>query len=253
MVKVCIIGSGNVAQHLITAFANSGSTELVQVFVRDKSKVAHLVAAEIATDDLNALAEADLYIIAVSDGAIAEVSASFPFSGRLVAHTSGSVPIGAIDGKNRRAVFYPLQTFTKNKPVNFKEIPICIEVEHQADYAVLEQTAAAISSVIYPIDSSQRKALHVAAVFVSNFTNHLYQIGSEICEQNNIPFDILKPLIAETANKVRLLSPRDAQTGPARRNDTQTIEAHLAFLRDENQHRLYEILTQSIISNGKKL
>ena len=252
MISVSIIGSGNVAQHLIAAFEGSESIRLVQVFAREKSKVAHLVNPEIVTDDIRSLADADLYIIAVTDGAIGEVSSKLPFSGRLVAHTSGSVPVDAIDGKNRGGVFYPLQTFTKNKPVNFREIPICIEAAHQADLAVLEQLAKSVSGVIYPIDSQQRKALHVAAVFVSNFANHLYRIGNEICEENHLPFDILKPLIAETANKIRLLSPADAQTGPARRNDLKTIDAHLAFLSGDKRD-LYETLTQSIIKHGQKL
>lgn len=253
MVKVCIIGSGNVAQHLITAFANSDSTDLVQVFARDIPKVSHLLPEENITNNLADLADADLYIISVTDSAIDDVSAELPFSGKLVAHTSGSVSIDAIDDKNRKAVFYPLQTFSKNKPVNFKEIPLCLEVQLESDYMVLEQAAYAISEQIYRIDSTQRKALHVAAVFVNNFTNHLYQIGNQICDENNIPFHILKPLIAETANKIRLLSPKDAQTGPAKRNDTETIEAHLEFLKDNDLRNLYSILTQSIINNGKKL
>jgi predicted short-subunit dehydrogenase-like oxidoreductase (DUF2520 family) len=252
MVKVCIIGSGNVAQHLAAAFEGSESIELIQVYARDKSKMAHLVADEKITANFTDLAPADLYILSITDDAIAEVSSKLPFHDKLVAHTSGSVSINAIDAKNRQAVFYPLQTFTKNKPVNFKEIPICIEAAHQSDYAILSQAASAISGVVQQIDSGQRKALHVAAVFVSNFTNHLYQIGYDICEENNLPFDILKPLIAETANKVRLLSPAEAQTGPARRGDMKTVESHLEFL-DGDKLKLYEILTQSIINHGKKL
>jgi predicted short-subunit dehydrogenase-like oxidoreductase (DUF2520 family) len=252
MIHVSIIGSGNVAQHLIAAFEASESVTLVQVYSRDKSKVAHLVNPQIVIESLAELVEADLYIIAVTDSVIDEISSLLPFAGRLVAHTSGSVPIDAIDSKNRRAVFYPLQTFTKNKPVNFKDIPICIEAQVQTDVAILEEVGAAISGAIYHIDSQQRKALHVAAVFVSNFTNHLYKIGHDICEKNNLPFDILKPLIAETANKIRLLSPEDAQTGPARRNDQKTIAAHLDFLQDD-QRKIYDTLTQSIINHGQKL
>lgn len=253
MVNICIIGSGNVAQHLIAAFDNSEAAELVQVFAREKSKVAHLVSGEKITDDLKNLVDADLYIISVTDGAIKEVSAELPFSGKLVAHTSGSVSIDAIDPKNRRAVFYPLQTFTKNKPVNFKEIPICIEAINEADYALLTKAASAISGTVQTIDSAQRKALHLAAVFVCNFVNHLYAIGNDICRENQLDFDLLKPLIAETANKIRLLSPEQAQTGPAVRNDTETIDAHLSFLKDEERKKLYETLTQSIIQHGKKL
>ena len=103
------------------------------------------------------------------------------------------------------------------------------------------------------IDGKQRKALHVSAVFVCNFTNHLYHIGSEICNENKIDFEILKPLILETANKIMTLSPKEAQTGPAKRQDTQTINSHLQFLTDENQKEIYKLLTKSIIDNGKKL
>jgi predicted short-subunit dehydrogenase-like oxidoreductase (DUF2520 family) len=117
---------------------------------------------------------------------------------------------------------------------------------------VLEKVARSISSSIYQIDSEQRKALHIAAVFANNFTNHLYQIGSEICTQHDIPFDILKPLIRETAHKVMSFAPSEAQTGPAKRNDMTTIQKHLAFLSDENQKNIYQLLTQSI-QHGQKL
>ncbi|RZJ28032.1 MAG: DUF2520 domain-containing protein [Flavobacterium sp.] len=253
MVKVTIIGSGNVAQHLVAAFSASDSVELVQVFSRDISKIGHLVSAEISIDNLGLLADADLYIISVSDDAISEVSEQLPFSGNLVAHTSGSVPIDELDSKNRSAVFYPLQTFTKNKPVNFREIPICLESGDKTDYQTLEVVARAISDKVFAIDSVQRKALHVAAVFASNFTNHMYKIANDICEENQMPFDILKPLIAETANKIRLLSPADAQTGPAKRNDKYTIASHLDFLKDDNRNNIYKTLTQSILDDGKKL
>jgi predicted short-subunit dehydrogenase-like oxidoreductase (DUF2520 family) len=253
MVKVTVIGSGNVAQHLITAFENSDSTELVQVFSRDVSKVLHLVSEDQAIDDLSLLVPADLYIISVTDGAVAKVSQNLPFTNQFVVHTSGSMPTDALDPKNRRGVFYPLQTFTKNKPVNFKEIPMCLEAELAGDYALLEKTASAISNHIYRIGSEQRKALHVAAVFVNNFTNHLYFLADKICAENQLPFDILKPLIAETANKVRLLSPDEAQTGPAKRNDINTIETHLSFLKEEHFKNIYRTLTQSIIDHGKKL
>ena len=252
MIDVSIIGSGNLAQHLIAAFEASESTTLVQIYARDRQTVSHLVNPGLVTEDLETLKEADLYLIAATDAAIAEISSNLPFRDRLVAHTSGSVAVDAIDAKNRRAVFYPLQTFTRNKPVNFKEIPICIETGMQADMLLLEQVASALSDSIYRIDSQQRKALHVAAVFVSNFTNHLYKIGSDICAENGLPFNILKPLIAETANKVRLLSPEDAQTGPARRHDFKTIEAHLDFLKADKRE-VYELLTQSIINNEQKL
>jgi predicted short-subunit dehydrogenase-like oxidoreductase (DUF2520 family) len=252
MIKITIIGSGNVAQHLIDAFAKSNAVEIVQVFSRTKNSIQNLDSSKI-TNDCNTLAEADLYIIAVSDDAIANVSSHLPFENRLVVHTSGSAPLTSLDDKNRKGVFYPLQTFTKGKAVDFKTIPFCLETQLENDYTLLENTANSISDNVYKIDSQQRKALHVAAVFVNNFTNHLYQLGDDICQENNVPFDILKPLIQETAEKILKLSPKDAQTGPAKRNDISTIEAHESFLSNENQSTIYKILTQSIQNHGKKL
>lgn len=257
MIKVNIIGSGNVAQHLISTFQNlekSGSEiVLVQAFARKKESLAQLLPLEKITDDYTTLQEADLYIISVSDDAIATVSQNLPFKNRLVVHTSGSMPFSILSDANRKGVFYPLQTFTKGKAVNFKGIPICLESENGTDYKMLERIAKIISDKVYAINSEQRKALHVAAVFVNNFTNHLYAIGNDICQENQIPFEILKPLMEETVNKLQTLSPFEAQTGPAIRNDQKTIAAHEAFLKNENQLKIYKTLTQSIQENGKEL
>jgi predicted short-subunit dehydrogenase-like oxidoreductase (DUF2520 family) len=253
MTKVIIIGSGNVAQHLINAFAKSTAIELIQVYSRRKETLSHLLDADKITTELKQLQEADLYIIAVSDDAIAPVSSQLPFENRLVVHTSGSVALDALDNKNRKGVFYPLQTFSKDKAVDFKTIPICLESQNPTDFQLLEKVARDLSNTVFAISSEQRKALHVAAVFVNNFVNHLYQIGNEICNENQIPFEILKPLILETAQKINTLSPAEAQTGPAKRNDVKTIEAHQLFLSNEKQATTYKILTQSIQENGKKL
>jgi len=257
MIKVIIIGSGNVAQHLIRAFSNldvsTSEIELVQVFSRQKEHLTHLLDSSKIIDDFNDLAEADLYILAISDDAIAAVSSQLPFENRLVVHTSGSVAMTDLDDKNRKGVFYPLQTFSKDKLVDFKTIPICLETQNESDYKIVEKVAKTISNTVFSIDSNQRKALHVSAVFVNNFVNHLYQIGQEICEENHVPFEILKPLILETVQKIMVLSPKDAQTGPAKRNDIATIESHQLFLSNENHDTIYKILTQSIQHNGKKL
>ncbi|HKO77660.1 MAG TPA: Rossmann-like and DUF2520 domain-containing protein [Flavobacterium sp.] len=253
MIKITIIGSGNVAQHLIDAFAKSNAVEIIQVFSRTQKDISLLLDSSKITNDWNALVEADLYIIAVSDDAISSVSSQLPFENRLVVHTSGSSPLTSLDEKNRKGVFYPLQTFTKGKTIDFKTIPFCLETQFENDYALLEKVAQSISDNVYKIDSHQRKALHVAAVFVNNFTNYLYQLGSDICQENHVSFDILKPLILETAEKLLTLSPKDAQTGPAKRNDISTIEAHESFLSNENQSTIYKILTQSIQNHGKEL
>ena len=246
MLQVVIIGSGNVAQHLIKAFATTLQVQLVQAFARHPENLSHLLPQEKITNSFDDLEEADVYIIAVSDDSITEVSSQLPVKGKLVVHTSGSAGLDQLDAKNRRGVFYPLQTFTKNKSVDFSLVPICLESEHKEDYRLLETLGYALANSVYRIDSAQRQALHVAAVFVSNFTNHLYGIGSTICKKNHIPFDILKPLIKETASKITTLTPLQAQTGPAIRNDKKTLQRHLAFLQDTNQKEIYTLLTQSI-------
>lgn len=253
MIKVSIIGSGNVAQHLVSAFAKSNEIELKQVYARKKGNVSHLLDSDKIITDIKDLAEADLFIIAISDGAIANISSEIYLRNQLVVHTSGGVSIDSLDEKNRKGVFYPLQSFSKDKEVNFKTVPICIEAENPTDIQLLNKVAKTISDAVYVINSDQRKALHVAAVFTNNFVNHLYQIGNDICNKNQVPFEILKPLIQETANKMMTLSPKEAQTGPAKRDDIATIESHIAFLSDQNQKDIYNLLTQSIQDNFNEL
>ncbi len=246
MMKVTIIGSGNVAQHLIRAFLSNKNATVEQVLVRQANSLKNIINSDKIITDYNDLRYADLYLIAVSDSAIEEVSTLLPFSGRLVAHTSGTMPLGALSTKNRRAVFYPLQTFSKTKSVDFKKVPLCLEAENDEDLEIISSIGTAVSDNVYFINSQQRKSLHVAAVFVSNFSNFLYSIGEEICTDNNIPFDILKPLITETAEKIHHLDPKKAQTGPAIRGDQNTIDAHLKFLENSNYKNIYSLLTQSI-------
>lgn len=253
MIKVTLIGSGNVAQHLLAAFEKSTAVELVQVFSRKKESISQLISFDKITDMFDDLVEADVYIIAVSDDAIAEVSSKLPLKNRLVVHTSGSASMESLSDNNRKGVFYPLQSFTKGKEVDFKAIPICIESQFNDDYNLLKKVADSISDKVFTINSEQRRSLHVSAVFVNNFVNHLYKIGSDICDEHQVPFEVLQPLIRETAEKIVTLSPNEAQTGPAKRNDETTIEAHLDFLSDDNHKNIYKLLTQSIQDNGKKL
>jgi predicted short-subunit dehydrogenase-like oxidoreductase (DUF2520 family) len=173
MVQVTIIGSGNVAQHLIQAFSKNDEVELVQVVVRNTEGVSHLISKEKVTTHFTDLKPVDLFIIAVSDDAIAAVSSQIPFQNKLVAHSSGSVSMDDLDDKNRKAGFYPLQTFSKTKEVDFKTIPICIEATNDVDLKILETVARSISDNVYYINSQQRKALHVAAVFVNNFVKRI--------------------------------------------------------------------------------
>jgi len=255
MTKITIIGSGNVAHHLITAFQTDSSLEIVQVFTRKKNAfLPTIINDEKIISDFTNFKDADLYIIAVSDDAIFEVSKHLPFSEKLVVHTSGTKSIEVLAHKNRRGVFYPLQSFSKDKKLNFKEIPICLETENKEDFALLQKIAQSISNKVIEMDSQKRKALHVASVFVCNFVNYMYRVGEEICNQNNISFDILKPLINETADKISYISTKQAQTGPAQRGDRQIINTHLDFLKNNTENQeIYKLITQAIFKKNEKL
>lgn len=252
MIKIAIIGGGNVATHLANAFSKTKEIALVQMYARNIAQIEHLKHQVSITNSLDLLVDADIYIIAVSDDAIAAVSSKIDKKNSLVVHTSGSVAVNSLKNNGRKGVFYLLQSFSKDKNVNFDEIPFCLEAENKQDLMLLESLASAIGKKIYTINSEQRKQLHVAAVFVNNFTNHMYKIGADICEKHQVPFEILHPLIKETSAKITELHPKDAQTGPAKRNDQKTIKNHLDLLT-EKQQEIYQLITKSIQHNGEKL
>ncbi|MEX1382107.1 Rossmann-like and DUF2520 domain-containing protein [Lutibacter sp.] len=253
MIKISIIGVGNVGYHLTAILLKSKNIELIEVYNRTIDKIQYLKNVTSITTNLNQLKEADIYIICVADDAIVEVSEKLNFNNKLVVHTSGSVAMEELKCNANKGVFYLLQSFSKDKKIDFSNIPICIEATSKADLELLKNLAKTISKNCYKINSEQRKNLHVAAVFVNNFVNHLYFIGNQICKDNNIPFEILHPIIKETALKIETLSPFDAQTGPAKRNDSKTLKKHEAMLT-KNQKEIYKLLTQSIYNTyGKKL
>jgi len=253
MINIVLLGAGNVASHLITTFLNSNEVNLIQVYNRTIENIEHLTEKTAITSDLSRLKEADIYIIAIPDNHITQLESQLTLKNKLVVHTSGAVAMEALKSNSNTGVFYPLQSFSKNKEVNFKTIPLCIETKQREDLTLLTTLAKAISDSVYSINSEQRKSIHLAAVFVNNFVNHLYQIGNEICDKNNVPFEILAPLIQETAKKIATLAPIDAQTGPAKRNDTDTIDKHLRMLPN-NQQEIYALLTKNIYkTHGKKL
>lgn len=250
MISVVIVGSGNVAKHLIKSFIRIDNINLKQVYTRNSKDEALLNNTVATTNDLSLIKEADITIIAVRDDAIAKISSQI--KNPLVVHTSGSVEMKALKNASNKGVFYPLQSFSKQKEINFKNMPICLEAEHKHDLIKLEKLASLLQGDVYYLSSLQRKKIHVAAVFVNNFTNHMYTIAYDICEEHNVPFDILKPLILETSDKIKKLTPKDAQTGPAKRSDEETIKNHLNLL-SETQQELYLKITQSIQNHGKEL
>ncbi|WP_303315671.1 Rossmann-like and DUF2520 domain-containing protein [Flavivirga abyssicola] len=253
MISVVILGSGNVATHLFKAFKRADNININQWYSRRIDAIASYKNGVEIIDDLSLINDADVYILAVSDDAIAGLSSQLPFENKLVLHTSGSVSVYDIDKKHKRGVFYPLQTFSKEAQIDFKNVPICIETIDKKSYPIIKNLALAIGSPTKRVNSDQRKVLHLAAVFVNNFANQLYRIGHEITESQGAEFDLLKPLILETAKKVQDLSPFKAQTGPAKRDDKKTIRKHLKLLENQHHKDIYQLLTNSIQrTHGRK-
>ncbi len=247
---IVILGSGNVATHLGHAFKQAGC-EVLQVYSRRIGQARDL-AVELAcdyTDRTDALAPgADAYVMAITDDAIEETAARFPFKNKLLVHTSGTTPMGALGkGSSRYGVFYPLQTFSRGVPLDYSKIPICLEVFNEADKAGLEELARSISKTVQWTDSAQRSMLHVAAVFACNFVNHMYVVSSDILEESKMSFDLLRPLIEETARKALQHHPAGIQTGPALRNNLKVISKHLDMLNANPDFRkLYNFISESI-------
>lgn len=243
MISVVLIGFGNVGQHLYKAFKKK-KVKVLQVYspsIKKSEKKGTQFIQEISE-----ITKADVYIIAIKDDAIPSFTASLPFENRLVVHTSGTSSMQHIASNQRRGVFYPLQTFSENAKLPWKSIPICIEAENEKDLKLLKKLAGLLSEKVVEISSEDRQKLHLAAVWVNNFSNHLYHIAEDYLKEEKLDFNLLKPLLLETVKKLDHFSPEDAQTGPAKRKDTKTIETHLGLLKDPKQKELYTLLSESI-------
>lgn len=251
MTSIVLLGTGNVATHLFHAFKEAKDVVIAQVYGRKKESLSCFEPSVKVTDDIAMLVAADIYILAISDGSIGKVSQSLFSKKGLVVHTSGSIPLNSL-ATERRGVFYPLQTLTKDKNVDFSEVPICVEAENTCDLQTLKVLGSSISKQVHHVSTEQRKKIHLSAVLVNNFTNHLFYMANEICEENNIPFHMLHPLISETVDKIRHLSPLEAQTGPARRNDVATMQLHLEQLELPLQKKVYQFLSESIKTTYEK-
>lgn len=243
--KTVILGSGNVAFHLAKAFTES-QLPLVQLYGRNKEELSKISSETGVPYSLERIADADLYLIAVSDSAISEVSALITKKDCLVAHTSGSVSINALEGDYRKGVCYPLQTFSKNKKLDYAQIPFFIDAQSSDDVTLLRNMAEKISGKVSLADDEKRKHIHLTAVFACNFVNHLYGKAKEIADSQNIPFHFFWPLIEETAHKIQELEPKQAQTGPAVRGDERVLKMHQELLQDETLLGIYNTLNDSI-------
>lgn len=250
--NIVLLGSGNVATHLGRAFKMAGQT-IVQVWSRHidhARELADTLAAEAISEIDDVSVSADLYIISVKDEAIRSVAAKLKVGDKLIVHTAGSTGIEVLEGVSSRiGVFYPLQTFSKSNAVDFRQIPIAIEANSPEDSAVIRAIADRLSEKVMELNSHKRKTLHVAAVFACNFTNHLFAISQELLKADHLDFDLLRPLIAETADKIQLNDPENVQTGPALRQDNETIRSHMEMLRKNPElMEIYKQLSQSIVN-----
>ena len=246
MIKVVLFGAGNVGTRFYWAMNNSEGIEVIQWYNRSLSALTHAGPNTICTNDLNDLEPADLYLLAVADDALPGLAEKIQVSNVVVAHTAGSLPLELLENHPYHGVLYPLQTLSKKRDTPFEQIPLCIEANHNKADKILRQVATSLGAPAQTIDSRQRQALHVAAVFVNNFTNHLFAQGERLCAEHQVDFGILQPLILETAQKVQRLLPQHAQTGPAIRNDQSTIDKHLQLLNDPIQKKIYHLLTLAI-------
>ncbi len=258
MKRVVVIGGGNLAESLALALAECDKVDLVQIYLRNAERGAELSALVGVPFALfnQPLAPADIYLLAVSDSAIGELSSTLPFaSGALVAHTAGSSSIEVIDPSLRAGVFYPMQSFTRGRRVDFGVIPIFVEAHDEGSVAELEQLAEALSQSVTRLGSEERRRLHLSAVFVCNFVNAMFMAGEELVGASGLEFEILKPLIEESCAKAcSVSSPRCVQTGPAVRGDQATIEKHVAMLSDSEELKtIYQNISKYIWETLKKI
>lgn len=242
-----MVGFGNVGQHLCSALQAHPQVCLQQIYNHTLKPVPASLNQVTFITDINKLAPVDLCIIAVPDGVITTITNKIVLENTLIVHTSGGIAMDAIKGTTRKGVFYPLQSFSKMKEVDFKNIPFLIEATNEKDAEILKTVAGYLSNKVSEIDSKQRAIVHVAAVFANNFVNAMYQISEQIVEEHDIDFNLLKPLILETALKIKEASPQHVQTGPAVRNDITTIKKHQDSLTNPEFKEIYNLITSFLL------
>ncbi|MGB0930520.1 MAG: Rossmann-like and DUF2520 domain-containing protein [Chitinophagales bacterium] len=249
--KITIIGTGNVGYHLAIVLKRTNH-QVLQIFGRNPKRF-DVFPPDLASKKTSNWGEikttADLYIIAVNDQAIEEVSRKLKEIGvkGIVVHTSGATSIKTLQQHLEYGIFYPLQSFSQSKSVEWNSVPFCIDGNTSSVKNCLQELALSLSPIVHLMNDEQRQALHVAAVFVNNFTNRMLTLGEEICQDFDLPFDVLQPLIRETFEKTQVVSPKIAQTGPASRGDKMTLQKHLTLLQNyPDKQLLYKLISESI-------
>jgi predicted short-subunit dehydrogenase-like oxidoreductase (DUF2520 family) len=245
---IVLVGSGNVATRLGLAIHEAGY-RISQVYSRNKKTgktLAEKLEAEFCSTISRLKTDASLTIIAISDDALPEFSDLFRSDG-LVVHTSGSTGLKALSKcSDSYGVLYPLQTLSANTEIDFTSVPLCVEANNKKNLENLTYFARSISRNVRTVDSKQRAALHLAAVFACNFSNHMFSISDEILKEKGLKLELLLPLINETLRKIIHQSPSSAQTGPARRGDQKTIKKHLSMLSDPDLKKIYRVISDDI-------
>ncbi|NDV84296.1 DUF2520 domain-containing protein [Bacteroides sp. 51] len=257
-IPIAFIGAGNLAVNLAQALYRKGF-EIVQIYSRTEESarwLAEKVNAGWTISLEEVTTKASLYIVSLKDSAFMELLPQI-VKGKddaLLVHTAGSIPMRVWEGETTRyGVFYPMQTFSKQREVDFKGIPFFIEARRREDTELLKSIASALSDKVFEADSLQRRSLHLAAVFACNFTNHMYVLTADLLKKYNLPFEVMLPLIDETARKVHELPPLEAQTGPAVRYDENVMGKHLEMLVDEPaMQEIYQILSKSIAAKAAR-
>ncbi len=247
--KVVLIGAGNLATRLSLALYKAG-VRIIQVYSRTSAHAAELAArldCSYTDKPEEVTAAGDLYIYSLKDEALPSVLPRITPNRGLWVHTAGSMPMAVFKGfVPRYGVLYPLQTFSKEREVDFSGIPFFIEAVTGEDALLLKKIAGLLSDKVQMLSSEKRKIVHLAAVFACNFTNHMYVLADNILKENGLSFDLMLPLIGETAAKVKDMPPSDAQTGPAIRYDKNVMQRHLDMLGSEEQKEVYEIISKNI-------
>ncbi len=252
MIRLSLVGTGNLGWNLIHNFQNAPGIDLHQVVDRsdrlDDQSGIHRIR------EVSEMQSTDICILAVKDSDILPLSKELKDLDSLIVHCSGATPLSVLDDLKRYGVWYPLQTFSRDFAVELNGVPIALESNAKSDYQLLEKLALAVDAKPIAIDSEQRSSLHLAAVMVNNFVNHLFSLGKEVVSDQGLDFDLLIPLIEETVRKAGTKGPKESQTGPAVREDQVTIHKHLEALNQPTTQEVYRILTRSIIEfHGKKL
>lgn len=255
--RIVIIGSGNVASALSEALVEGGIGP-VGIVARSRERAEEIARplGLVAGSLSEGVPEADLYLLALSDRAIKEVSSQLTLPAEaVVAHTAGSVELEALLAHPHRGVFYPFQTFTKGRKVNFSQIPILIEASDLESRTLLFDLAHRLSEKVYAAGADERRKVHLAGVFACNFVNALYGMGKELVAKAGFDFELLKPLIVETARKAsEALEPQKVQTGPAIRGDRPVMERHMELLAEEPlKVSIYKQISEIIWETSKRI